>query len=246
MAGASGKTQDASASPHLSPYFFIPNLIGYGRVIFAFVAFHYAYTDWTLFMGFYFLSAILDAFDGMAARHFNQSSQLGAVLDMVTDRFGSNILLAILAHLYLDYAQVCFALMVLDLVSHWAHMYASLLTGSGSHKDMSNANFFIRLYYKSRIVLFTVCAAEQLVYAGLYVMYFTSDGGPTNAIIFQITSIAVMVAVPLHVFKQGMNFLQLYYATEALNEWDFNHKATKAVAGGAARGTSRGSSRKSR
>lgn len=155
----------------LSPYLYIPNLIGYARILLVFVAMHYAFTDYRRAAACYFLSAFLDAFDGMAARAFSQTSQLGAVLDMVTDRFSTNVLLAVLAHLYVDYAIFCFFLMVLDIVSHWAHMYASLLTGSGSHKDMSNSNFLIRLYYQSKPVLFTVCMAEQLVYFGLYLMY---------------------------------------------------------------------------
>lgn len=37
-------------------------------------------------MFMYWLSAFLDAFDGMAARAFNQSTKFGAVLDMVSDR----------------------------------------------------------------------------------------------------------------------------------------------------------------
>ena len=35
----------------------------------------------------YCISAILDVADGMAARAFNQTSKLGGVLDMVTDRW---------------------------------------------------------------------------------------------------------------------------------------------------------------
>ena len=34
----------------------------------------------------YLLSGFLDAFDGLAARKFNQSTMFGAVLDMITDR----------------------------------------------------------------------------------------------------------------------------------------------------------------
>ena len=35
----------------------------------------------------YLFSGFLDAFDGWAARKFNQSTMFGAVLDMVTDRY---------------------------------------------------------------------------------------------------------------------------------------------------------------
>ena len=39
---------------------------------------------------FYILSGFLDAFDGWAARKFNQGTMFGAVLDMVTDRSASH------------------------------------------------------------------------------------------------------------------------------------------------------------
>ena len=64
-------------------YLFIPNLIGYARVILAFMAFHVAATSPLMFFTYYSLSQLLDAFDGWAARVLNQSSQFGAVLDMV-------------------------------------------------------------------------------------------------------------------------------------------------------------------
>ena len=42
---------------------------------------------------------IADAIDGMAARHFKQSSDFGAVLDMVTDRCSTAGFLLIISHL---------------------------------------------------------------------------------------------------------------------------------------------------
>ena len=40
----------------------------------------------------YFLSGFLDHFDGHAARKYNQCSQFGATLDMVTDRVATTLL----------------------------------------------------------------------------------------------------------------------------------------------------------
>ena len=37
----------------------------------------------------YFMSVVLDEFDGMAARAFNQCTKFGAILDVVTDRCSS-------------------------------------------------------------------------------------------------------------------------------------------------------------
>ncbi len=40
-------------------------------------------------MGLYFLSFVCDELDGRFARMLNQTSTLGAVLDMVTDRWAA-------------------------------------------------------------------------------------------------------------------------------------------------------------
>ena len=67
-------------------YFFIPNLIGYARIVLACMAFYVSFEQPWYFFLFYALSEALDAVDGHAARYFNQSTTYGAVLDMVTDR----------------------------------------------------------------------------------------------------------------------------------------------------------------
>lgn len=46
------------------------------------------------------LSALLDAFDGHAARILNQCSKFGAMLDMLTDRVATSMLLMALSVLY--------------------------------------------------------------------------------------------------------------------------------------------------
>ena len=77
----------ASAQPNV--YLFVPNLIGYARVALMFVAFYFI-TDPGMYhvtMTCYLLSQLLDAVDGHAARMLGQTSKLGAMLDMLTDRF---------------------------------------------------------------------------------------------------------------------------------------------------------------
>lgn len=71
----------------------------------------------------YFISAILDAFDGMTARYFNQCSQFGAALDMVTDRSATMMLLCALCRLYPAMMMPIFQFILsLDLSSHYVHM----------------------------------------------------------------------------------------------------------------------------
>ena len=39
-------------------YLFVPNIIGYFRIIFAFVSYYYAYSNWQLMVFFYLLFAV--------------------------------------------------------------------------------------------------------------------------------------------------------------------------------------------
>jgi len=54
-------------------YLFWPNIIGWGRVILGVASLFYMQREPITAMVLYWLSAFLDAFDGMAARHFDQS-----------------------------------------------------------------------------------------------------------------------------------------------------------------------------
>jgi phosphatidylglycerophosphate synthase len=109
----------------VSTWWYVPNLIGYARIITGLWSLVYAF-DQSAHHKFFMLYAIsygLDAVDGVAARALKQTSRFGALLDMVTDRFCTAALLAVLAHLYPECHVYFLWLMVLDIVSHWAQMY---------------------------------------------------------------------------------------------------------------------------
>lgn len=104
---------------------YYPNLIGYIRVLFMAIAFYYASikdSNWMLSTIFYGLAFFGDVVDGYVARAFNQCSEFGGVLDMVTDRVSTGGLLAILIPLYPQYAFSFVMLIVLDISSHWFHV----------------------------------------------------------------------------------------------------------------------------
>jgi len=69
---------------------FVPNLIGYTRVVMALAAFTLIVVDsstyWALATILYCGSFVGDLFDGWAARKLDQCSVMGGLLDMVTDR----------------------------------------------------------------------------------------------------------------------------------------------------------------
>ena len=98
---------------------FVPNLIGYLRVILTLVGYGSALTDWRITFGCYFISQGLDAADGLAARLLKQSSNFGAVLDMVTDRASTTCLCIVLGHFYPHLLLTLCSLVMLDMFSHW-------------------------------------------------------------------------------------------------------------------------------
>jgi len=135
-----------------SVFLYIPNIIGYFRFLLLFAIF-FTYQSLpvaTVFL--YGLSQLLDMFDGMAARYFNQCSDFGAVLDMVCDRASNGVLLAICGHLYPEHAWLFYGDIVLDLVSHWYQMYAALSKGE-HHKQVRNKFRLLDVYYNNKIVL---------------------------------------------------------------------------------------------
>ncbi|CAN0333484.1 unnamed protein product, partial [Discosporangium mesarthrocarpum] len=72
----------------------------------------------------YLVSFAGDAVDGCVARMFNQTSQFGSVLDMVTDRCSTAGLLLVLSRLYGHKSAFGFLLLVfIDLFSHWLHCH---------------------------------------------------------------------------------------------------------------------------
>jgi phosphatidylglycerophosphate synthase len=104
--------------------------------------------------GLYSVSCLLDALDGYAARHFEQSTRFGAVLDMVTDRCTTSCLLVFLSSAWPRWAIVFQGLISLDLASHYVHMYATLIMGGAetSHKKVDKSrSFILNLYYTNKV-----------------------------------------------------------------------------------------------
>lgn len=87
MVDAKAAVDLATHSYEENVFLFVPNLIGYGRIILAGFALNYMKSHPKVCTALYGLSCLLDAFDGMAARALDQTSKFGAVLDMVTDRY---------------------------------------------------------------------------------------------------------------------------------------------------------------
>ncbi|TNY20738.1 hypothetical protein DMC30DRAFT_351848 [Rhodotorula diobovata] len=152
-------------------FLFVPNLIGYTRVILGALALTYMPTHPKFCTFAYCVSALLDAVDGVAARALGQTSKFGAILDMVTDRCMLSCLLCFLASAYPRLALVFMFLISLDFSSHYIHMYASVASGSTSHKKVTKEQSWILWsYYNNSKTLFIFCAANELFFVALYVL----------------------------------------------------------------------------
>lgn len=204
-----------------SVYFYVPNLIGYFRIACAFYGYSMALKDYQVTVFIYWLSQVLDAADGFAARALKQSSTFGAVLDMVTDRASTTCLCIVLAHYYPEHILGLTGLVSLDLFSHWFHVYASLLLGLGTHKQVDNA--LLRFYYW-KPALFVVCSATEMWYMSLYTLGWTE--GVTVPIFGGIGLARLMcgLCTPFAIFKQVANLVQMYVACEALVEHDADQR----------------------
>ncbi|KAJ3339111.1 CDP-diacylglycerol-inositol 3-phosphatidyltransferase [Gonapodya sp. JEL0774] len=253
--GTSTAYEDAIAPPNI--YLWLPNLIGYIRVILAIVSLyfmpwhpHYATTLYTT-------SCLLDAVDGLAARALDQSTKFGAVLDMVTDRCATTCLLCYLASAYPEWAILFQLLISLDISSHYMHMYSTMSQGSASHKALpSTANPLLRLYYSSRAVLFWICFGNEACFVVLYMLRyekvewsFIVDRAniplplyhfpqPPRLQVSTVASIIFYTSLPICILKQILNLLQLAGACSQLArmdqaEWIEKERVRRKGAGGA-------------
>lgn len=136
---------------------FIPNLIGYFRVLCSLLSFALLLRKerFSLALTLYLLNFAGDLVDGYAARRYQQTSQFGGVLDMITDRCSTLGLLFCIAVRTSDLlAQgVCLSLVLLDISSHWCQMYSTLLSPLSQHHHKSDEgnegrHFLVRWFYK--------------------------------------------------------------------------------------------------
>ena len=200
-------------------FLFIPNLIGYVRIIFALASFYYMPYNPGHAVTFYILSELMDAFDGYAARRFNQGTSFGAVLDMVTDRISTLGLIMVLAMFNSDLIFVYQFLAVLDISSHWFQMYGNLLCGESGHKETKN--FFMNLYYSNRIVLFVMCAGNEIFFIATYLQYFSL--GPLITILGYEKGLFELMAImsfPIFLLKQIVSVIQLFTAAQKIAQYD--------------------------
>ncbi|CAJ2679493.1 unnamed protein product [Trifolium pratense] len=200
----------APRSSKLSVYLYVPNIIGYIRVLLNCLAFSLCLRNKIIFPILYFFSFVCDAVDGWCARRFNQVSTFGAVLDMVTDRISTACLLVVLSQLYKP-GLVFLSLLALDIGSHWFQMYSTFLAGKASHKDVKDStNWLFRAYYGNRMFMAYCCVSCEVLSSNLQ----------------KITLISFLIGTSLFGWatKQIINVIQMKTAADMCVLYDIDKK----------------------
>lgn len=201
--------EPTAAENNNNVWLFYPNLIGYGRIVLAILAMYYMSSAPWCAMFCYALSAGLDAFDGWAARTYNQSSRFGAMLDQLTDRCALLALVMALCKFYPDHLFLLQLSAVIDIASHWLHLHATDLSGATSHKQSSN--WLLNLYYTDRMFLGFMCGGNEAFYILLYIRAFWAGPLIFN---FHFMSIFPLIAFPIAFVKSAISVVHLYTAAE--------------------------------
>ena len=187
-----------SGAVEANVFLFVPNVIGYVRIILGVLAFVAAGAGRpTTCVACYVGSFALDAIDGWAARRLKQASRFGGVLDMVTDRTATAALFLLLAHTLPGQWGVFAALLALDVGSHWVHMTAALMDGAGKHhKDAAaSRSGLVKLYYTNKIVFAYCCIGAELLWVALYALNAEEGQGDGYSALASI-GLPVQVVIP--------------------------------------------------
>ncbi|XP_037544562.1 CDP-diacylglycerol--inositol 3-phosphatidyltransferase [Nematolebias whitei] len=205
-------------------FLFVPNLIGYARVLLALVSFFLMRCCPWPAVFCYLLSALLDAFDGHAARALDQSTKFGAMMDMLTDRCATMCLLVNLSLLYPSFTFLFQLSMCLDVASHWLHLHSSIIKGSTSHKTIDlSGNPVLRIYYTSKPVLFVMCAGNELFFCLLYVLHHIENPAAGFYLLLGVCGIICLL-------KSGISVLHLVTASQnmaAMDAAERSHRTKK-------------------
>ena len=209
--GASGKATPRKKE-YLDVIFYVPNLIGYARIVLTGLFMYYAFSDWQTAIVCYIASFSLDFFDGYFARLLNQCSKLGQVLDMVTDRCSTAVLLLVLAMKENTNANIYCGLLALDFASHWFHMKSA---GSGHHKSLNDSRgMIVRGYYHFYYFFGYCCVAAEFTYIFKYIALNNEEAFASlpGGDIMSVNNLLYYTVLPGCIVKNIVNVAQLWDA----------------------------------
>ncbi|CXJ13976.1 CDP-diacylglycerol--inositol 3-phosphatidyltransferase, putative [Plasmodium berghei] len=197
-------------------YLYVPNIIGYIRIILALIAFIVCKKNLAVFTLFYGTSQLLDALDGWTARKFNQTSCFGQILDQITDRLSTCILYLLNGSVYDNYIILIGLLMIADIGGHYIHAASCAIAGNKTHKKIENGNKLLKLYYEKPSVMVACIIAYESFWVSSYILKITD----VNHIFHIICNYTLKISFPLAAFKAITNISQGIYGARSLVEID--------------------------
>ncbi|ANQ09493.1 synthase [Plasmodium coatneyi] len=203
-----------------SVYFYIPNIIGYIRVILALCGFMICRKNLILFGVLYGTSQILDAFDGWTARKFNQTSVFGQILDQITDRLSTTLLYLLNGNVYDEYIIAIGLIMIADIGGHYFHSSSCAIAGNKTHKKIEKGNRLLKLYYERPVVMVICIIAYESFWFAAYMFKVT----PKNDVLHKIAHYALLGSSPLAAFKMFTNISQGIHGVKCLVDMDNKKK----------------------
>lgn len=141
----------------------IPNCIDFFRLALLFAAITRSGKHFVLI---YTLSVVLDYFDGMAARYFDQVTALGSCLDMFIDRVSTMVICFKISSENPKYSKKCTFYSMIDIMSHFIFFIAANQAGS-NHKSYSDM-LLMQIYYNP-IVLKCMCIGSEMYFLAVYI-----------------------------------------------------------------------------
>lgn len=227
---------------HSDVLLFVPNLIGYGRIVCTIASFLVMIgfpKRWLLAVILYLASFVGDLFDGVMARRLNQCSTFGGVLDMITDRCSTLGLFFILAGEYTaEDATLPFPLFrtaflflaVLDISSHWVQTYSASSSGHHHKSDQGNEgrSILVRWYYHYYYFFGYLCCGAEFTYISLYArrhLHMEETTGSSFSSWQQralptALDIFLAICLPGCIAKQVINIAQLSSGFVAIARYD--------------------------
>lgn len=197
---------------------YVPNIIGYARIVLSAVAI-YHWESPKRFSLYYSIGFMLDAADGLAARVFRQSSEFGALLDMLTDRCATAALLTVISVLERRLAPIALCAAFLDGYSHWLQFAAGLCSSAKSHKTASQS-MLLELYYWRPMLMF-VCTLNEFCFLSIYMMTSGANGPVLLPKILPKVPAALIVFImclPICILKQIISVIQVFAAHDTIQE----------------------------
>eukprot|EP00921_Rhytidocystis_pertsovi_P017755 GHVQ01027887.1.p1 GENE.GHVQ01027887.1~~GHVQ01027887.1.p1 ORF type:complete len:242 (+),score=19.56 GHVQ01027887.1:363-1088(+) len=188
---------------------YVPNVIGYVRIVLVIVCCWLAHKSWIMTVLLYGSSQFMDALDGWTARRYGQVSVFGAVLDQVTDRLSTVLLYFLNVAAYPEYLSVVFLLCVVDLGGHWMYVFSSMVSGEESHKKIPTCRPVLKLYYELPGLMFITHACYELFWLVLFV-------DSRLKVASFLVPFLMYSTMPLTIFKVYVNIEQVILAAQIL------------------------------